>query len=193
MTTTAKKSFSQHLQEIEQEAARAASRVRLAHSKVHSALDESSPPTPLAAWPENSGTPSTGAAQLAAMQREQVRMAWDMSVLKRAMPELEAAAAMSNRMAEGFRSQQESYARGRVAGDLALDEMRTLLQQSREEANALRARNADLEREIGALRHASYGAELAPRTPQTSGRSGSMCAARRVMLLLRARRACEKP
>jgi hypothetical protein len=176
---SAKKSFAQHLQEIEQEAARAASRVRLAHSKVHSALDESvTPPTPLTAWPENTPavTPSTGAAQLASMQREQVRMAWDLSVLKRAMPELEAAATMSGRMAEGFRSQQESYAKGRVAGDLALEEMRTLLQQSREEANSLRARNADLEREISALRHASAGAELAPRTPHT-GRSGSMAGA----------------
>ena len=34
------------------------------------------------------------------MQCEHTRMAWDLSVLKRAMPELEAAVAMSDRMAE---------------------------------------------------------------------------------------------
>ena len=133
------KSFAQHLQEIEQEAARAASRcaadrhtsferivtapdadfflsqphllacrVRLAHSKAHSALDDVStgapPTTPLSAWPENApaGAPaaSSGAGQMAMMQREHTRMAWDLSVMKRSMPELEAAVAMSDRMAE---------------------------------------------------------------------------------------------
>ena len=64
-------------------------RVRLAHSKAHSALDDVSngeEPTGAA----TSG--SSGGAQLAAMQKEHTRMAWDLSVLKRSMPELEAAA-----------------------------------------------------------------------------------------------------
>ena len=96
-------------------------------------------------------------------------MAWDLSVLKRALPELEAAATSSGRMAEGFRSQQESLAKGRVDGDLALQEARAALQQSREEAAALRLRNSDLEREIGALRRASAVdvSDFAPKTPQT--------------------------
>ena len=163
-------------------------RVRLAHSKAYNALDESTyaagtppPNAPLTAWPENSeragGAPgsagpagSSGAAQLATMQREQMRMAWDLSVLRRAIPELEATAAQSGRMADGFRSQQQSYAKGRLEGDLALDELRTQLAHSRDEASALRARNADLERELASLRRASMSVELAPRTPQT-GRS----------------------
>ena len=96
-------------------------------------------------------------------------MAWDLSVLKRALPELEAVALSSSRLAEGFRSQQDSLVKGRVDNDLALQEARAALQQSREEAAALRLRNSDLEREIGALRRASAidVSDFAPKTPQT--------------------------
>ena len=84
-------------------------RVRQAHSKAHTALgDTREPPaSPLSAWPDNSlidipaatNTPS-GAPQLAAAQREAVRLGWDLSVLKRTIPELEAAAVASGRVLE---------------------------------------------------------------------------------------------
>ena len=80
-------------------------RVRAAHHKVHSALGDYSsgpPATPLTAWPENTNTPGTSGAalQLAQAQREAIRMEWDLSVLKRTLPELEAAVTMSERMSE---------------------------------------------------------------------------------------------
>ena len=155
-------------------------RVRLANSKAHNALGDIStgaPPSPLTAWPENApaGTmASSTATQLAQAQREAVRMAWDLSVLKRSLPELEATATSSRRLAEGFQSQQESLAKGRVDGDLALQDARAALQASREECATLRMRNADLEREVAALRRASAVdiTDLAPKTPQTRNASG---------------------
>ena len=142
--------------------------------------------TPLTPWRENApSAPSTAASsaaqqQLAAAQRETVRLGWDLSVLKRDRPELEAAAVQSSRMLEASLSQQEMLIKGRAQGDANLEELRASLRQARAEAATLRQRNEQLEREVATLRQqgTAYGAGAAsdarlpnldevPRTPLT--------------------------
>jgi hypothetical protein len=160
--------------------------------KVHSALGAegsyaaSPSQTPLTPWRENApSAPSTAASsaaqqQLAAAQRETVRLGWDLSVLKRDLPELEAAAVQSSRMLEASLSQQEMLIKGRAQGDANLEELRASLRQARAEAATLRQRNEQLEREVATLRQqgTAYGAGAAsdarlpnldevPRTPLT--------------------------
>lgn len=96
-------------------------------------------------------------------------MAWDLSVLRRTLPEIEASALRSARMAEGFRTQQEALSKGQVETDLAMRKLHEELQQSRDEASSLRIRNADLQREIAALRRASAVeiSDVEPKTPLT--------------------------
>ena len=84
-------------------------RVRQAHFKVHTALGDAreQPASPLTAWPDKelasvptlANTP-TGSSQLAAAQREAVRLRWDLNVLQRVLPELEAAAMISGSILE---------------------------------------------------------------------------------------------
>ena len=100
--------------------------------------------TPLTPWRENAPSAPSAAAssaaqqQLAAAQRETVRLGWDLSVLKRDLPELEAAAVQSSRMLEASLSQQEMLIKGRAQGDANLEELRASLRQARAEAATLR-------------------------------------------------------
>ena len=68
---------------------------------------------------------SSAALQLAQAQREAVRMAWDLSVLKAYRSrDWSASALRSARMAEGFRTQQEALVKGQVETDLAMRKLR---------------------------------------------------------------------
>ena len=93
------KSFAQHLLEIEQEAAKAASRCRWAPSKAALAFDQ--PPPPGGSWtpssepatPLPSSTESAAARRAADAERDRDRYLCEMRVLRRTIPELEEALA----------------------------------------------------------------------------------------------------
>lgn len=87
MPTSARgKSFAQHLLEIEQEAARAASRIRLAHNKANQALPGYDPQSdPLLA--ARAGGPAIIAAE--GSTAEIARLRCELRALRACLPELE--------------------------------------------------------------------------------------------------------
>ncbi|KAL1503574.1 hypothetical protein AB1Y20_012052 [Prymnesium parvum] len=142
------KSFAQHLLEIEQEAARAASRIRMAHTRASQSLphfDASLEPSRAAA--DDFAAPPPAAAEAA-------RLRCELRVLRASLPEMEEAAEASAALWRASLSQQQSLARGRAEQERRVASLEASLARLHAEKAALAARAAAQSRELEAMRAA---------------------------------------
>ena len=162
------KSFAQHLLEIEQEAARAASRCRSSHTRASLAFGDA-PPSPGALPPPSTGaggaafsspsrtptaramdavTPAAASAAAAELARRRAEV--EVHVLRRALPELEEALDAQSGLLQASLAQQQTLARVRIQQDAALREAKATNQHLTAEVAGLRAQNDALERQAHA-------------------------------------------
>ena len=182
------KSFAQHLLEIEQEAARAASRCRSSHTRASLAFGDA-PPSPSAlpppgaaggaAFSSPSRTPTAramdavtpAAASAAAAELARRRAEVEVHVLRRALPELEEALDAQSGLLQASLAQQQTLARVRIQQDAALREAKATNQHLTAEVAGLRAQNDALERQAHA--QAAELARLRERLGSAGGASGA--------------------